>query len=166
MAVKFISSVLFVKDIPTSRHFYEDLLDQKVEMDFGVNVGYIGGLAIWQNAYATQTIFGAAQEDASPIGCKNLELYFETEDLDQMLTRVTQANVRFVHPVVEQPWGQRVFRIYDPDGHILEFGEPMPAVIQRLLAAGETVEAVAQRTGMPLEIVTQIAKANASTAPM
>jgi hypothetical protein len=58
----------------------------------------------------------------------------------------------------EQPWGQRVFRVYDPDGHIVEIGEPMPVVIQRFLAQGMSAEEAAERTSMPLEIVQKIAE--------
>ncbi len=162
MPVKFLSSVLFVKDIHTARHFYEDLLNQKVEIDFGPNIGFVGGLSIWQSDHAYQTIFGASGSEPDPLGCKNFELYFETEELDQMLSRVTQANVSFVHPIHEQPWGQRVFRIVDPDGHIVELGEPMPAVIQRLLSEGMSLKDAAQRTGMPLEIVEAVAKSGSS----
>ena len=84
-------------------------------------------------------------------------LYFETDQLDAMWTRLSEAGVQIVHPLVEQPWGQRVFRVYDPDGHIVELGEPMPAVIQRFLSQGMSVEQIAQRTSMPPEIVRQIA---------
>ena len=31
---------------------------------------------------------------------------------------------RIVHPIRTEPWGQRVFRLLDPDGHIVEVGEP------------------------------------------
>jgi hypothetical protein len=65
--------------------------------------------------------------------------------------------VAVVHPLREQPWGQRVLRVYDPDGHIVEVGEPMPAVIMRFLAEGLSPEAIAQRTAMPLDIVQQVA---------
>ena len=29
-----------------------------------------------------------------------------------------------VHPIRMEPWGQRVFRIFDPDKHVVELGEP------------------------------------------
>jgi hypothetical protein len=67
------------------------------------------------------------------------------------------AEVWAVHPLREHPWGQCVFRVYDPDGHIVEIGEPMPIVIQRFLAQGLSLEAVSEKTSMPLEIVQQIA---------
>lgn len=40
MEIKLVSSVLFVKDIQASRHFYETVLAQKVLMDHGPNVGF------------------------------------------------------------------------------------------------------------------------------
>jgi hypothetical protein len=33
--------------------------------------------------------------------------------------------VELIHPILQQAWGQRVFRFYDPDRHIVEIGEPM-----------------------------------------
>lgn len=153
MAFKFISSAMFVKDIQASRHFYENVLGQVVDIDFGLSIGYMGGLSLWQGEHAYQTIFGASVDDSLPLGARNCELCFEADDLDQMLERVTQANVQFVHPMIEQPWGQRVFRIYDPDRHIIEIGEPMSQVILRLFASGMPVEDVARRVGMPLDIV-------------
>ncbi len=157
MDTKFQSSVIFVKDIKASRQFYEGLLGQKVLMDHGPNVGFEGGFAIWQADHARQTIFGRSPGEASRLGHENCELYFETNDLDALLTRVSNAGVQFVHPLREQPWGQRVFRLYDPDGHIVEVGEPMPVVISRFLAQGMTVEQIAQHTSMPTEIVQAIA---------
>ena len=86
----------------------------------------------------------------------NDELYFESPDLDTVSTRLAEAGVQFIHPLREQPWGQRAFRVNDPDGHIVEVGEPMPAVIFRLLNQGMSIEAIAERTAMPVDIVKQI----------
>ncbi len=158
MAIKFESSVIFVKDIDVSRRFYEDLLEQKVAMDFGPNVGFESGFALWQVDHAYEMIFSAPANDPTPLGRKNVELYFETDALDDVFARITQAQVPLVHPPYEQPWGQRAFRVYDPDGHIVELGEPMPVVVIRLLASGLSMEEAAQRTGMPLEMVREMAR--------
>lgn len=157
MPLKFISSVLFVKDIQAARHFYEDLLQQKVENDFGLSIGYVGGFSIWQGEHAYQSIFAASADGALPFGRQNAELCFETEDVEALCAALAQANVAFVHPVHEQGWGQRVFRVYDPDGHILEIGEPMTAVIRRLLSLGKSIDEVTRQTAMPREIVEAIA---------
>ena len=158
MTIKFQSSVIFVKDVEASRRFYEELLGQEVLMDHGPNVGFVGGFAIWQVDHAHQMIFGRSPDERSQLGQGNCELYFEADDLDAMGARLSDAGVQFVHPLREQPWGQRVFRLYDPDGHIVEFGEPMPVVIQRFLAQGMSAGEVAQHTSMPPEIVQQIAE--------
>ena len=79
-------------------------------------------------------------------------------DLDSLWNEVTRAWVKIAHPVREQPWGQRVGRIYDPDRHLVEFGEPMWVVVRRFAAQGLTPEEIAPRTSMPLPIVKEILK--------
>jgi catechol 2,3-dioxygenase-like lactoylglutathione lyase family enzyme len=150
------SSVLFVRDVALSRQFYEGLLGQTVEMDFGANVGFQGGFAIWQVDHALQTIHGRQPEVSPTLGADNFELYFETDDLDAVWDRLALGHVPSVHPLREQPWGQRVFRVSDPDGHIVEVGEPMPVVILRFAGQGMDAEAISQRTSMPVEIVRQV----------
>ena len=157
MTIQFQSSVLFVRDIQASRRFYEELLGQEVEMDFGANVGYKGGFAIWQVDSAFEMIFARPSDAEARLGNDNFELYFESSDLDSVWTQLSRQEVELVHPLREQPWGQRVIRILDPDGHVVEIGEPMPFVIARFLAQGMTPEAVAERTLMPLEFVQQVA---------
>jgi catechol 2,3-dioxygenase-like lactoylglutathione lyase family enzyme len=162
MTIQFQSSALFVRDIQASRRFYEELLGQEVEMDFGANVGYKGGFAIWQVDSAFEMIFERPADAEARLGCDNFELYFESPDLDIVWTRLSNQEVEVVHPLREQPWGQRVIRIFDPDGHIVEIGEPMPIVIVRFLAQGMTAEAVAERTLMPLEFVQQVSEGTAT----
>ena len=48
MDIRYVSAVLFVKDIAVSRRFYEGIFEQKVDTDFGKNVGYTSGLALWE----------------------------------------------------------------------------------------------------------------------
>ena len=91
------------------------------------------------------------------LGRGNLEIYFESGQLDETVALLQKNGVEFIHPLVEQPWGQRVVRFYDPDRHIVEVGEPMPVVIVRYLSQGLSVDEVVQRTFMPREIVEQIA---------
>lgn len=158
MPVTYQSAVIFVKDLATSRRFYEKLLDQEVEMDFGPNVGFKGGFALWQHDHAFEMVYQHAPDQDNPLGRQNFELYFETAGIEALATKLSEAGVAFVHPIREQPWGQRVLRVHDPDGHIVELGEPMPAVIVRYLSEGMTPEAVAKRTAMPLDIVERIAE--------
>ena len=51
-----------------------------------------------------------------------------------------------------------MFRIYDPDEHIVEIGEPIPVFVSRFLAQGMSLEEVATRTSVPKEAVEKIAE--------
>jgi catechol 2,3-dioxygenase-like lactoylglutathione lyase family enzyme len=160
MEIKFPGPVIFVKDIQASRHFYEDLLAQKVVLDLGVNVAYVGGLAIWQREHAREMIFthgaGESAHEPQPVHHNCAELVFETAQLDEAIQRLEAAGVEWVHRLVEMPWAQRVARCYDPDGHLLELGEPMDMVIHRLVGQGLSLEEAANKTGMPLEVVQEM----------
>lgn len=158
MNVDFRSSVIFVRDVDASRQFYEELLGQTVLMDHGPNVGFAGGFTIWQVDHAFGIIFEREPDHLGQLGHENLELYFETEDVDAVWAVLSDASVQMVHPLREQPWGQRVFRCYDPDGHTVEIGEPMSSVIRRFLGQGLSASQVSERTSMPEELVRQISQ--------
>ena len=158
MDIVFEGSVIFVRDMEASRRFYEDLLGQKVKDYFGRFVGYEGGFGIWEAEFAHQLIYDQPLEESGTLGRGNLELYFETEDIEEAWSRFSEAAFELVHPMIEQPWGQRVFRLYDPDGHIVELGEPLPVVARRLLDQGRSPEEVAEKTMLPLEAVIEIAE--------
>lgn len=151
--VQFQSGVLFVSDIGRSKAFYTELLGQQILMDHGLNVGFQGGFGLWQADHAEQMVYGRPLENRSVLGSDNLELYFETDDLEGLATRLEAVGVAMVHPIVEQPWAQRCLRFYDPDRHIVEVGEPMSGVVKRLHAGGLSVEGIAARTYMPASVV-------------
>ncbi len=155
MNAHFRSTVLFVKDMAASRRFYEELLGQQVEMDFGVNVGYVCGLALWEIKAACDVIFHRAPEGDARLGRDNLEIYFEVDDVDAALQRLMAEGISLTHPIAEQPWAQRVLRAYDPDGYIVELAEPMPMVARRLAAEGLDKETIGKRMMMPLAFVEQ-----------
>jgi catechol 2,3-dioxygenase-like lactoylglutathione lyase family enzyme len=153
MQATFRSVVLFVGDMAASRRFYEGLLGLQVDMDLGVNVGYTCGLALWQARAALEVIHHHAPDDDTPLGRGNLEVYFEVDDLDAAGRAVEAAGVPVVHPIVEQPWAQRVLRVHDPDGHIVEIAEPMHVVVGRLASEGLDAEGIRGRTYMPIEVI-------------
>jgi catechol 2,3-dioxygenase-like lactoylglutathione lyase family enzyme len=160
MGIKFQSSMIMVFDIGRSREFYEGLLKQKVILDHGRALGFEGGFAIMQVDYAYRVIHSRDRRDQDKLGSIHSEFYFETRDLDFTFARMKDAGVEFVHIVIEQPWGQRAFRCLDPDGYMIEIGEPMEAVIRRLLKEGKSTEEIAKYTSMPADIVNKIAESN------
>ena len=155
MSIGFEASLILVEDIAVSRRFYEGLLGQKVISDFGLNVTFAGGLSIWQAERACRIIFDEAPAKKAGLGCDNIELHFEADDIDAALVLVQDAGTDIIHPIREEPWGQRTFRCHDPDGHIVEVSEPMPVAIRRLFRAGHKPEHLVTRTGMPMEAILQ-----------
>ncbi len=156
MTIQCQPPVIFVKDMAASRRFYEDLLEQKVAVDMGINVSYTGGFALWQVDHAHEMIFNAPVSDPGPLGRKNFEFCFETDDLDAVFARLTEAGIKVAHPPHTQPWGQRVFHVYDPDGHIVEVGEQMTVVVARFMAQGMSTEETSRRTGIPLAMLQEM----------
>jgi len=142
--------VLMVKDMERSRRFYETVLSQEVAMDLGVNVGYTSGLALWQQDYALNVIHGKKTE---PKSGNMIEVYFESADIDEMYSAVRSYGSEFVHEIREQPWGQRVFRFFDPDNFIIEIGEPVDALVRRLSREGMTISEIVKKTTMPEDVV-------------
>ena len=48
MDIKNSSTALFVKDIESSKRFYVDILGMTIDLDFGKNVIFKNGFAIWE----------------------------------------------------------------------------------------------------------------------
>jgi len=157
MTITFQSTVLFVQDIAASARFYRELLGQKVEMDHGPSM-ILDGFALWQIDHAFQIIYNRSPDSTVQFGGQNCELHFETEDVEAAAVRLLESGVEFVHPLREMPWGKRILRVRDPDGHTVAVGESMAAIIARLLGQGLSARTVAERTAIPLEIVEQTAK--------
>lgn len=150
--LKYIGSLIVVDEIAPSRHFYEHLLGQKVKWDFGVNVAFEKDFSIHLKSHF-MSLLGEARQHPITKKANNAELVFETDELEAVYQRLNQAMVEFVHGIQEQPWGQRVMRLYDPDGYILEIGETMEAVVWRLSKQGLSKEQVREKIGMPMEFV-------------
>ena len=151
MQVTFQTPLIAVGDVGRSKRFYCGLFAQKVVLDFGQNVTFDGGFAI-QEKFAWLT--GVA-EDSVRERSHNMELYFETDDLDAFMQRLEAwpEPIELLHPPHKHDWQQRVVRFYDPDGHIIEVGEGMEHVIRRCLAEGRTVEQTAALTQHPVGFV-------------
>ncbi len=151
---KYNGVVFFVDNVEKSKTFYTEILGQKIEMDFGRCVGFIGGFSIWKRSYAYKMM--GLKEEGNSANKKGAELYFEIEDLDTLFAKLKSENIKVVHDIIEQPWAQRCFRIYDPDSHIIEFAEPMTVVIERLYNEGLTHNQIVKKSLMPVGIVLDI----------
>ncbi len=149
--MKYKCPLLVVSDIRRSRSFYEDLLGQKVIVDFGENVTFQGDFAIHLKSHFQKLI----DNKEIHLGGNNFELYFEDDGVERIVQLLKENGVTFVHKLREQPWKQRVVRFYDPENHIIEVGESMEYAVFRLHHEGLSVDEISRSTLMPPEFVEQ-----------
>lgn len=147
--MRYESTLLSVKDIKKSIKFYDEVFGLKVETDFGANVTLTGGHIALQT---DDTWRGFINKEVT-YGSNASEIYFEEDDFDSFIEKLSFMDIEYVHPVKEHSWGQRVVRIYDPDRHIIEIGENMVSVVKKFLASGMSAEETAVRMDVPIEYI-------------
>lgn len=121
--MKHVDTIVLVEDVRRSRAFYEGLLGLEVLHDWE-------SMVVYRDRFAIQQVSGVLPADnsarlfaPSDLGRGNLIVYFETDDLEGSRDRLRAAGVPVVCDIVQLPW-QRMFRVADPDGHVVEIGEP------------------------------------------
>lgn len=152
--MRYQGALIVVEDMKKSRKFYEEILKQKVENDFGSNVSFEGGFCL-QTKESWIDFIGRKKEE---VIYQNYaaELYFEEENMDDFLAKLNKIeNLQYVHSVKEHRWGQRAIRILDPDYHVIEIAEEIGQVCKRFVKEGLSVEQVAKRMDCSIEFVKQ-----------
>lgn len=150
--MKYLCTLLAVKDIEKSKKFYQEVLGLEITEDFGANVTLSGRIAL--QTIDTWKSFIHKNDDEIKFGGNATEIYFEENDIDSFIKKLKTFNdIEYVHPLIEHSWGQRVVRFYDPDKHIIEVGENMIIVVKRFLDSGLTTEETAKRMDVPIEFI-------------
>ena len=148
--MKFGGPLLAVKDMAASKEFYETILGNHVVFDLGVHASFAEGFSLQQGYAELVGIDPASVVKQS----HNFQLYFEVEDLKMWDNKLKDnGTIEYVHGIKEYEWGQRVFRVYDPDRNIVEIAEGMEIVAKRFLSQGLSVEETAKRMMSPVEFV-------------
>jgi hypothetical protein len=151
--VKYHSIVLFVKDIELAKKLYCNLLNIPIEIDMGKNVILKHGISLWE-----------IQEDniiVKTMGKKELnrgnrsELYFETDNLKEVERIIKGNQLKTLHEIHEEPWGQRTIRFFDYDSNIIEVGEELRVFLKRLVDSGLSEDELKKKTGMGIEDIKQ-----------
>lgn len=156
--MKYTSTLLAVSDMEKSKQFYHDVLGMDIVNDFGANVTLNGGIALqtmgtWKTFVRTGNII---------LPNNAVELYFEEDNMNEFCRHLETFEIYYVHELTEHRWGQRVIRFYDPDGHIIEVGENMEAVVRRFIRQGLTEEETAARMDVPFDYIISCLKGNTS----
>ncbi len=150
--MRFQSSVIFVKDIEKSKDFYCRLLRQEIRTDFGKNIIFKSGFALWQPD--KDHLISLDLDPATR--SQGFELYFEDENIEKIHDELISAKVSFFHGIREENWGQRTLRFFDPDGHLIEIGEPLNVFILNMKNRGLDAREISSKTGMDVSSVNRI----------
>ncbi|MBN2349751.1 MAG: VOC family protein [Bacteroidales bacterium] len=150
------STALFVKNINTSKEFYHNILQIPIELDFGKNIIFTGGLAIWEINSSHIIPASLGLEKITNSSVNRFELYFETENLDEVFGALKNNQVEFLHEIHEETWGQRTIRFFDPDKHLIEIGETLKQFVGRFYNQGLSLEQVSKKTHVPVEEIRRL----------
>jgi catechol 2,3-dioxygenase-like lactoylglutathione lyase family enzyme len=157
MDLQFDSSVIFCSDLKLQREFYETFLNQEVEMDLGLCLIFKSHFSLWQltDDFPISRELGYTYEH---LGNRNLEMCFKTDNFEDAVEKVLLSELRILHNVEEEQWGQYTIRFYDPEGNLVEIGESMNCFVKRMHNSGMDEKQIAEKTGLKAENITEILK--------
>lgn len=154
--IKYRAAVVFVKNIEISKKFYTEMLGQTIDLDFGKNVIMESGISLWEISPDHIIPEKLGRDSTVETASNRFEFYFETKNIDAVFQELKENGVELLHPLHEEPWGQRAVRFFDPDSHLVEIGETLETFIKRLHAENMTPEQVSEKTSTPLETVREL----------
>ena len=149
------TTLIAVKDIEKAKVFYKSVLGLDVVMDVGANVELTKGISL-QTADSWAS-FICKQESEIVFSNNAIELYFETDDIDNFIEKLKSfADIEYLHPLIEHSWGQRAVRFYVTDHHIIEVAENIAMVTKKFIDSGLTIEQTAKRMDVGIDYIKAI----------
>lgn len=112
-------TVIFARDMPAMRRFYEEVLELSVASALGEGwIEYRLG-----STTLALTVHGVRFDDPAPAqGALSLQLAFRVppRTVADCAAALEAKGVKLVSPLTDQPWGHRTIFFRDPDGNVLE----------------------------------------------
>lgn len=155
MNIKYHSTVIITDDFDKMKSFYQNVLLQEIEYDFGNCIGFKNSLSLWKltEDYPIAKMLGRTFDNS---GNKNLEICFETDEFEKVIKQLKKTELKYLHEVTIEAWGQKTVRFYDPENNIVEVGESIPCFVKRFYNSGMTIEEVSKRTSVPVDAIRRI----------
>ncbi|RCW39046.1 VOC family protein [Marinilabilia salmonicolor] len=155
MEIKFHSPVILTDEFDKMKAFYQEIMQQEIEIDLGNCIIFKNGISLWKltEDYLIAKKLGKTY---NPEGNKNLELCFETDDYESVVAKLKNQDLKYLHETKEERWGQKTMRFYDPENNLIEIGETIPCFVKRFKTQGMTDKEVSERTSVPIEMVREI----------
>lgn len=114
-----VHPVLFAKDLQEALAYYRNKLGFRVSWTYG-SPAFRAGVAF--DSLELQLTDDAQQPPAVPAN-----LYFHVTGVDAYYARCRERGATLSSELEDRPWGMRDFRVTDPTGNRLGFGEPVEA---------------------------------------
>ncbi len=147
--MKFMGTLIAVTDLGKSRKFYRDILGLTITTDHEPTVTFNGCIVLQK----MDSWIDSIQSKYVMFDNRASEMYFETENFDDIILRLDTFGIKYVHKPVMRGWGQRIVRFYDPDHHIIEVGEAIETVMRRFADKGMNAEQIAKRMKLNVDFV-------------
>ncbi|HSB01198.1 MAG TPA: VOC family protein [Anaerolineales bacterium] len=121
--MKHVDTIVLVEDICRSKAFYVDILGLEILHDWETMVIFRERFSIHQADRLLPKQEATRFYQSGKQGRGNAIVYFEVDDLQTTYADMQAKGVEIIHGIVQLPQ-QKIFRMADPDGHIIEIGEP------------------------------------------
>jgi predicted enzyme related to lactoylglutathione lyase len=120
------ATVFLVQDVRRATEYYRDALGFDVELYDRIPDHY--GYAHRDGCHVHFARFdgATARPNSAIVPPDMFDAYFYVDDVDGLHGEVVERGAELVHGLVDQGYGLREFRVRDPDGYILAFGQPLP----------------------------------------
>jgi lactoylglutathione lyase len=112
--------IITTSDLGAALGFYRDLLGATVSYEFPGPDGEPGYVGL-ELGTSHLGIGRDPSEAARP--SERFSLWVYTDDCDAAVERLRTGGVTIVEEPVDQPWGERVARVLDPDGNVVLVGQ-------------------------------------------
>jgi catechol 2,3-dioxygenase-like lactoylglutathione lyase family enzyme len=159
MDIKFHSTVIIADDFDKMKSFYQEVLQQEIDLDFGNCISFKNGLTLWKlkEEYPIAKKLGRTYDKS---GNRNLEICFETDSFETVIENLKKQKLNYLHEATEEMWGQLTVRFFDPENNLVEIGETIPCFVKRFRNQGMSVEEVSKKTSVPIKMVNEICQGN------
>lgn len=125
--MQFRYTILYVEDVAASLAFYEAAFG--LAQGFLHEAGDYGELVTGETklAFSSRALMRQLGKNPSQADSKRpaFEIAFETDDVAGALARAVEAGAALVQEATEQPWGQTISYVADPDGFVVEICSPV-----------------------------------------
>ena len=124
-----VMPMITVKSVDDIRNFYVDRLGFSHVMGMVGKDGQLDFCTVVMGE-ARLMFMRAPSEETSLPGKQPVEIYLEVEDVDALHNRLKKSGIAISDPLTLQWWGDRTFKVLDPNGYEIWFytnvAEPKP----------------------------------------